>query len=208
MPSTEHVPGCVTTALVAWQETGDERALESLIAAASAEVERLAALRLRRCGVVDQSAVDDTLSLVFDHLRRLRGTAPGERAVAACNATRPAGGRHGDAGKAYLTWLVRNRALDVARRRQRWTKRRESLTREAVLRTRWFIPHDARDEEDDRRARFHAAVARLEPRLHTVVELLLEGKSQAVIAHTLDVCEGTVSRLRARAIAALKRLMD
>jgi DNA-directed RNA polymerase specialized sigma subunit len=40
-----------------------------------------------------------------------------------------------------------------------------------------------------------------------VIELLLEGKSQAVISHALDVCEGTVSRLRTRAIASLRSLM-
>ena len=50
-------------------------------------------------------------------------------------------------------------------------------------------------------------MALLEPRLRTVVELLLEGKSQVVIAHVLVVCEGTVSRLRTRAIAELKRLL-
>lgn len=37
--------------------------------------------------------------------------------------------------------------------------------------------------------------------------MLLAGKSQAAIAHVLEVCEGTVSRLRGRAIAELKRLM-
>jgi DNA-directed RNA polymerase specialized sigma subunit len=39
------------------------------------------------------------------------------------------------------------------------------------------------------------------------VELLLEGKNQARIAHVLGVCEGTVSRLRARAIASLQSLV-
>ena len=36
------------------------------------------------------------------------------------------------------------------------------------------------------------------------MELLLEGKNQATIAHVLDVCEGTVSRIRMRAIATLR----
>jgi DNA-directed RNA polymerase specialized sigma subunit len=39
------------------------------------------------------------------------------------------------------------------------------------------------------------------------MELLLEGKNQATVAHVLDVCEGTVSRLRMRAIATLRDLM-
>jgi DNA-directed RNA polymerase specialized sigma subunit len=41
-----------------------------------------------------------------------------------------------------------------------------------------------------------------------VVELLLAGKNQALIAHVLDVCEGTVSRLRTRAIAELRQIME
>ena len=45
-------------------------------------------------------------------------------------------------------------------------------------------------------------------RQRLVVELLLEGKSQALIAHVLGVNEGTVSRLRARAIASLRRILD
>ena len=35
----------------------------------------------------------------------------------------------------------------------------------------------------------------------------LEGKSQAAVSHVLDVCEGTVSRLRMRAIAMLRDLL-
>jgi RNA polymerase sigma factor (sigma-70 family) len=55
--------------------------------------------------------------------------------------------------------------------------------------------------------RVRAAAKQLEPRQRLLVELLLEGKSQTVIAHVLGVCEGTVSRLRARAIAALQSLV-
>ena len=38
--------------------------------------------------------------------------------------------------------------------------------------------------------------------------MLLDGKSQTVIAHVLGVCEGTVSRVRSRAVAKLRGLMD
>jgi RNA polymerase sigma factor (sigma-70 family) len=68
--------------------------------------------------------------------------------------------------------------------------------------------HANADEiESDATARMHDALPLLEPRSRTVVELLLDGKSQAVIAHVLGVCEGTVSRLRTRAIAELRRLL-
>ena len=54
--------------------------------------------------------------------------------------------------------------------------------------------------------RLHEAIKKLEPRLRTVIDMLLDGKSQAVIAHVLNICEGTVSRLRCRAIEELQRL--
>ena len=55
--------------------------------------------------------------------------------------------------------------------------------------------------------RVRAAATRLEPRQRLLVELLLEGKSQAVIAHVLGVCEGTVSRIRARALERLRAML-
>jgi RNA polymerase sigma factor (sigma-70 family) len=55
--------------------------------------------------------------------------------------------------------------------------------------------------------RLNEAIARLVPRQQAVIEMLREGKSQVMIAHALGVCEGTVSRLRQRAIVEIKRLM-
>lgn len=208
MPSTGQRPADVTDALIAWQETGDERSLESLIVATRTELEQFAAVSLRRRGIADHSAVDDALSLVFDHLRRLRGAAPGEHAVARFEVARIPDGRRGDAGKAYLAWLTRERACDVARQRRRLTKHVQSLA-DGAIRTRLYVDlHGNREDDRDCRVLFHAAIARLDPRLRTVVDLLIEGKSQAVIAHALDVCEGTVSRLRSKAIAELRRMME
>ena len=56
-------------------------------------------------------------------------------------------------------------------------------------------------------ASLHQELERLEPRLRTVIAMLLEGKSQVTIAHALGVCEGTVSRLRVRAIDQLRCAM-
>ncbi|MBM4021025.1 MAG: hypothetical protein FJ284_02060 [Planctomycetes bacterium] len=57
---------------------------------------------------------------------------------------------------------------------------------------------------------FAALVAAVRLELRRVVAgVLLEGKSQATIAHVLGVHEGTMSRLRAQAIDALwRRLRD
>ena len=206
MPTTNEGRADVTTALIHWQETGEEQWLRSLVATTMSELEHVAAVSLRRLGVHDRSAVDDALSLVLDHLRRLRGTAPGDQAVARFDAARRSGTR-GDPGRAYLTWLVRERSLDVARQRLRLAKHRRPLTDQAIFHLRPIAPRDDRPDDHERREQFHAALERLEPRLRSVVEMLLAGKSQAVIAHVLDVCEGTVSRLRARAIAVLRELL-
>ena len=211
MPSPHTVSHDIADALQAWQESGDDAWLEHVIAHSLPRLEHAARSVLRRLHVSDWSAVDDTLSLVFDHLRRLPATAPDERTVARFEHRRDAGRSGGDPGLAYLVWLAHERACDVARQRKRQATRRMRFMNLG------HVPHvdgtgiDAHTHADevasDVTTRLPDAVALLEPRLRTVVELLLEGKSQAVIAHVLGVCEGTVSRLRTRAIAELKRLL-
>lgn len=211
MPSPRSVPHDISDALQAWQETADESWLEHVISETRHRLEDAARGVLRRLSIRDWSAVDDAVALVFDHLRRLPATAPSERGVTRFMAERSRKHGSGDAGLAYLVWLARERALDVARQRCRQAKRRRLLaaTRHAPL-----VDHagldasiDAAEAADDAAARLHAALDMLEPRLCLVIRLLLDGKSQAVIAHALGVCEGTVSRLRTRAIAELKRLL-
>lgn len=211
MPSPHTVSHDIADALRAWQETADESWLEHVITQTLPRLEHAARSVLRRLHVSDWSAVDDTLSLVFDHLRRLPATMPGERTVARFVNHRDTRHSVGDPGLAYLVWLAHERAFDVARQRKRQATRRMRFMNLG------HVPHvddtgidaltNADEVESDVTARLQDAVALLEPRLRTVVELLLEGKSQAVIAHVLVVCEGTVSRLRTRAIAELKRLM-
>jgi len=55
--------------------------------------------------------------------------------------------------------------------------------------------------------KLHDALPHLPPREQLVIKLLLEGKNQVVIAHAMDCCEGTVSRLRTRAIAQLRAIL-
>lgn len=203
----------VAIALLAWQETADAACLEHVVAATTAQLARVARWILKRHHVDDWSAVDDALALVLDHLRRLPVAAADERSVARFDATRPPRGGDGDPGVAYLTWLVQERALDVVRKRRRQAARDTKFEERGTAwccsdGTRWGDAPSGSDFDADHTTRLHAAIGRLEPRLRTVVELLLEGKSQAVIAHALDVCEGTVSRLRTRAIAELKRMME
>jgi RNA polymerase sigma factor (sigma-70 family) len=77
--------------------------------------------------------------------------------------------------------------------------------REALVTRRPAAALVAEAETHDRLA---AAIDRLEPQLRTVVQMLLDGKSQVVIAHVLGVCEGTVSRVRSRALAKLRALLE
>lgn len=190
-----------------WQETGDPAALEVLVVAVRPLVEAVAVRVLRSRRIVDRSAVDDVVALVFDHLRRLPRGLAGERAVAMFRHAAPGT----DGGGHFIRLLARNRSLDVARRQHRQHRHERPLaaadiTLHSLARAAAATQNAA--AEADLRDRLTAAIARLEPELQAVVQMLLDGKSQAVIAHVLGVCAGTVSRARGRAVADLRRLMD
>ena len=61
--------------------------------------------------------------------------------------------------------------------------------------------------DHDERTRLHRAIATLPPRERAVMGHLLEGRTQAAIAACMRVCEGTVSRLRSRAVDRLRTLL-
>jgi RNA polymerase sigma factor (sigma-70 family) len=203
--------------LLDWQTTSDPACLARLVNAILSLAAQTAQSALRRLGIDDPSAVDETTSLLLDHLRRLPNAATNERAVARFIPRREdrCGSGLIDSGLAYIVWLTRERAADVARARRR---RSRHTTVFSLLDTR-ITSHlqactaspDASSDDMHSQAdlclRLHDAIPHLPPRERLVMELLLEGKNQATIAHVLDVCEGTVSRLRTRAIATLRDLM-
>jgi RNA polymerase sigma factor (sigma-70 family) len=186
-----------------WQATADPETLAVLVVAVRPMVEAVASRVLRSLRIADRSAVDDVVSLVLDHLRRLPRGLEGERPVAIFRGDEP--------GTAFIRILARNRALDVARSRGRRARRSVPFSaaiddvREALVTRRAAAALVAEAETHDRLA---AAIDRLEPQLRTVVQMLLDGKSQVVIAHVLGVCEGTVSRVRSRALAKLRALLE
>lgn len=191
--------------LAAWQASGDPARLDLVVAAVRQVIEAVATRTLARCHVADRSAVDDVVSLVLDHLRRLPCGDDDERAVAAFRGDESAGGR----GLAYIRLLSRNRAIDVVRSRRRH-ERHGPVFSALDGDGRRAVAAEAAAEGDataDIHERLFDAVTRLEPPLREVVQLLLDGKSQTVIAHMLDVCDGTVSRLRRRALDRLRRLL-
>ncbi len=211
--------GCPTIErlLLAWQATGDQSHLEPLVAAIRPLAERMAAATLHRYGIRDSFAVDEVVSLVLDHLRRLPGAPTDERQVASFAPRRNArcNDSLSDPGQAFLVWLTRERAADVARSRRRQARHTtvfSALEKPARHRLQdSAAPGDAAGDDIAAQAdlcvRLRDVIPRLPPRERTVIELLLEGKSQAVIAHVIGVCEGTVSRLRVRGTGLLRTLL-
>jgi RNA polymerase sigma factor (sigma-70 family) len=195
--------------MIAWQETGSHDALESLVRTVLPELERVIAGTLAERGIRDPAAVDEAWSLVLDHLRRLAGAESEDRRVTRFTPARVSTVAK-DPGWGYLRRLARSRARDVARRRRRGRSvafsqlGRHDEQRLAAILTNEAPAGEAILPVGDR---IRQAADSLEPRLRLLVELLLDGKSQAVIAHVLGRSEGTVSRLRRRAIAALRQIL-
>lgn len=199
--------GCpVERLLLEWQSTGDERTLEGLFKATLPLVERVARQVLRSNGIADPGAIEDAMSKVLDHLRRLHGPSAGGRGVAAFRPESRDAVRRGDAGIGFIRWLSKERARDIARatfRRTRRTRVFSQLSPEhyGVIRSiEANGPSDGGPLGDDVRL----AIESLDGRSRLVVEMLLQGESQVAIARRMGVCEGTVSRIRARAIETLR----
>jgi RNA polymerase sigma factor (sigma-70 family) len=195
-----------------WQQSGRHEVLERLICVAEPLASYVIQRVLSRRGIRDPHAVDDALALVFDHIRRLPGAGEGERSVSPFAPAAQAGGR----GRAFLHRLAQDRALDVARTRRRRERHIATFSQldelavarledECVETATGSVPADAGDESS---RRLRAAISRLPARDRQVIGLLLQGKNQAVIAHVLGVCEGTVSRIRRRAIDRLRTLLE
>ena len=201
----------VSRLVLEWQSTGVEPAFEALLGQVGSHVKRVAERVLRRHGLRDPAAVDDAVSLVLDHLRRLADSHGRERPVAKFIIVRPAaGGRPGrDPGQAFITCLATDRARDVARarRRQRSVPFSQLGAEAALAFERGLAAAASAGGGQPLIDRIRAEAAGFEPRQRLLVEFLLEGKSQATIAHVLGVCEGTVSRLRGRVIAALREAL-
>lgn len=196
--------------VIEWQATGGEPVFEAIVGQVGPHVTRVVEQVLRRQGIRDPAAVDDAVSLVLDHLRRLADTSGRERPVAKFAWIKPAVGASvdRDPGHAFITCLAMDRARDVARARRRQRSVPFSQLGEeaaqAFERRLAAAPAIGGQPLVDR---IRAVAAGLEPRQRLLVELLLEGKSQATIAHVLGVCEGTVSRRRGRVITLLREAL-
>lgn len=201
----------ITALLLAWQETADECHLQQVFETTRRLMERVARSVLTRFGIADASAVDDAVSLVLDHLRRLPGASGHERAVA---TFRPRSDVDDvDPGENYIVWLTTERTRDVIRARQRWHRKTTTFSSIAGTRRADTEPRPEALEPDedpapaDCAAILETMLARLEPPSARVIRMLLAGHSQKAIAAALGVSEGTVSRQRARAIERLRHML-
>ena len=103
-------------------------------------------------------------------------------------------------------WLSRERARDVARRLRARTLQIQPLSQ--VVPSCAFTPLQAlvgsSAANADNVNRLYHAIETLKDRQAIVIRMLIAGQSQTTIAAELHVSEGTVSRLRTRAIAMLR----
>lgn len=192
-------PARVASLLDRWQCRRDPDEFAALVTLVREPVARVVSWTLRRAGIRDPGACDEAVGLVLERLLSLGHDAtPGHRVV--FDGSRR--GESGDAGWAFVRCVARSRARDVARARRR---RDGLIAGYAALAGR--DRGGAVDDRDDADAsRLRSATEALDERSRQVVGLLLDGKSQTVIAHVLGVSEGTVSRVRARAIAKLRQI--
>ncbi len=192
----------VATLLSRWQADHDVDDFTALVEIVHQPLARMAARSLRSVGIRDPGVCDDVVAAVLEHLFRL-GTSGDAAASSAFDRRRADSPATVDPGWAFVRCIARSRARDAARS----ARRRDRLA--AGYADSPTRPHATTIDEEVAAVaidveRLYAAVAALDERSRRLVELLLDGKNQAVIAHVLGVCEGTVSRLRTKAIRRLR----
>ncbi|MFM9059885.1 MAG: sigma factor-like helix-turn-helix DNA-binding protein, partial [Planctomycetaceae bacterium] len=191
-------PNNLATLLARWQADRKADDFTALVEIVRGPLTRMTAHTLRHVGIRDPGACDDVVAAVLERLYRL-GAAEGARVSAAFDPGRINLQATVDPGWAFIRCMARSRAHDLAR----MLRRRDRLAAGYVVSARDTLRDETATDVTDIEA-LRAALAALDSRSRQVVELLLDGKSQAVIAHVLGVCEGTVSRMRAKAIARLQ----
>ncbi len=215
----------ITELLLEWQSSGDPSDFETLAAAVLPIVETHAAASLRRSGIRSLAAVDDAVSLVLDHLRRLH---PADDVETPVTPFAPRSQDCDDEGRRYVVWLTRGRACDVLRAERRRSQRTPTFSdlcsprRHEVSRSSPALgvsapsatilqPSDADSascESERRIVSFKRLIRSLPGDDRRVVEMLLNSVPQTVIAGTLGVSEGTVSRRKAAVLAKLRRHLE
>ena len=198
--------------LLAWQEHEDHAALARLLKSARPLIESVANQVLQAVDIASPVCVDDTLSLVIDHIRRLPRNQSGGQGCRDSNGERPVAPfapRPGDTtpGERFLVWLTRRRAADCGRRLRRARRRAGSFSscdpnqlQQAVAKAAQgkFAAERSRRRQQRQLEQLRGMLELLAPHDRLLMEAVMEGKTLAVIAHMLDCSEGTVCRRRQR----------
>lgn len=181
--------------LEAWQTTGDPEDYHRLWKATSTIVESVVHKNLHERGIHDPAAAEEAVSLVMNHLRRLP-----DRGVKKFDRDKTATG--------YLIWLSSRRSQDVARSIRRRMEFSLGDTRGPIAELLVDPAVDPVGGPDSNAVeRLHTAIKALDDRSRLVIDRHLAGEPQAAAAKALGVCEGTITRIRQRAIQKLRELM-
>jgi len=211
-----HIDDAFGRLLLRWQDEQDETSLQQLITTAQGLVESIAEQSLQASGFESSQLIDDTVSLTFNHIRRLpfnhravANTPGGERAVRPFQAIL----QKPNAGSRYLVWLTQRRAMDIARRARRDQRGCRCYTASNPHQVAAAIMQASCDQQaaaglqavkEDRLEWIQTMFALLDQADRLLMEMVLEGKTLATIAHMLDCSEGTVSRRRQRIEQSLR----
>lgn len=194
------VEDSLSATLLRWQSASPEVSFEAISGQAAIIAGHVAESFLRKQGIRDPFAKDEAVSLVLTHLWRLRdkrGTVTPFRIS-----------REDNSAEAYIRWLTIRRSMDVSRRLRRRSAKEVPLTEAEDM----SVAGSQTEEEGLARhellERFHALVRLLDRRSQGVMRRLLDGASQKEIAYEMGVCEGTVSRIRAKAVSQLYRFAN
>ena len=181
--------------LQAWQAGGTPDDFHQLWTGIQSMVESTVRKTLCRQGIRDPSAADEAISLVMGHLLRLPSGG-----VATFDGNQTATG--------YLFWLSSRRCRDVTRSLRR---RREVSLSEVETRIAEPLVESHFDCGEDRHGgminSLHDAIKALDERSRLVIERYLASEPQIVTAKFLGISEGTVTRVRQRAIQRLRELL-
>jgi RNA polymerase sigma factor (sigma-70 family) len=181
--------------LQAWQAGGGPDDFHQLWKGIKSMVESTVRKTLCRQGIRDPSAADEAISLVMGHLLRLPSGG-----VAKFDGNQSATG--------YLFWLSSRRCRDVTRSLRR---RREVSLSEVERRIAEPLVESHFDCGEDRHGgminSLHDAMKALDERSQLVIERYLASEPQIITAKFLGISEGTVTRVRQRAIEKLRKLL-
>lgn len=196
----------LTELILEWQALGEPEGLSLLVKSAQPVIERTATQWLKRHHMFTPARVDEILSVVLDHLRRLH-VEPGSDQAVTSFTPEPDG--NDEAGLRYIRWLTKRRTQDLIRTERRRLRRHPTLTEARVATESLAAVRQGRDAATRQESvdGLHQAMQSLSQRDRDVIEGLLKGQSQSQIAAVLGVSEGTVSRHKKDALTRLKNML-